>query len=489
MRKNGLAENISLRSVFLLPGKFIRFIFPALLILFIFAVKNALNRDLWFDEALTVLHFALLESPQEIYNSYLIPNNQIVHTVFLHWWLKFLPQLPLRLLPLMCAILSCGLIWKYFRKNTGTIPLTATLGSMMISPVFVTYATALRGYMLAALLVIPALKSAMDFARSGNRSDAVKYTLWSLLAVGTMPGVLAALTAAGLYAMPLGGKKFYAKLRCWLLLLLPTAAVGIFYAGNFAQLLQCAKLGEGWHSGGAMVVALGAAMVYTFLPLLPAAVTGGVSAVMRRWRRKKWQFASRTVIWLLPVMAAAVFPTAPFPRVFFPMFPVLVLLLAGGIKELAAIAVLRKIRVTPVYISGFMVVIAAWSALSFLPALREKISPVASGGGQDDYRYCHYMKDEFTPAATAAKVAEISPVADNIPVFATFNSDPWALNYYADRQIFFDGPRGKIAAMPENSIAILHKKQDDAEKVAARFGMQPKVLAETPMHLIIRLEK
>ena len=64
-----------------------------------------LNRDLWFDEALTLLHFALLPSVPAIWQAYVIPNNQLLHSVLLHFWAPVAGTLPsfnagLRLLPL-----------------------------------------------------------------------------------------------------------------------------------------------------------------------------------------------------------------------------------------------------------------------------------------------------------------------------------------------------------------------------------------------------
>ena len=49
-------------------------------------------RPLWFDEALTVLQFAVLPSAGAIYHAYVIPNNQIIHTVLVRFFLENAPS-------------------------------------------------------------------------------------------------------------------------------------------------------------------------------------------------------------------------------------------------------------------------------------------------------------------------------------------------------------------------------------------------------------
>ena len=49
----------------------------------------ALGRELWFDEALTLLNFMLPLNMAEIYLTYPIPNNQIVFTLMLKLWDMF----------------------------------------------------------------------------------------------------------------------------------------------------------------------------------------------------------------------------------------------------------------------------------------------------------------------------------------------------------------------------------------------------------------
>ena len=56
----------------------------AALLVFGFVAVPYLLRQLWFDEALTVMNFALMASPRAIYANYAIPNNHILFSIVLH---------------------------------------------------------------------------------------------------------------------------------------------------------------------------------------------------------------------------------------------------------------------------------------------------------------------------------------------------------------------------------------------------------------------
>ena len=81
----------------------------AVLLITLYSLLPALERDLWFDEALTLMNFAMLPSATEIYRQYVIPNNQILHTILLHMYLVLTPETLdftffLRLLPCLTAL-------------------------------------------------------------------------------------------------------------------------------------------------------------------------------------------------------------------------------------------------------------------------------------------------------------------------------------------------------------------------------------------------
>ena len=90
-----------------------------------------LGRDLWFDEALTLLDFALLPSIPAIWQAYVIPNNQLLHTALLHFWVPVAGALfpfnaGLRLLPLATTLVLVLVLWWLF----GPKPVTIHYGSV-----------------------------------------------------------------------------------------------------------------------------------------------------------------------------------------------------------------------------------------------------------------------------------------------------------------------------------------------------------------------
>ena len=136
-------RNLPVRS-FVISGKVEKFALLTILLLFAISIRGLLNRPLWFDEALTVLNFALLETPAKIYHSYIIPNNQIIHTVFLHWWIKYFSFDFLRLFPFICGILCLYFLWQMRRRN-GNAATFIALSTLATSFPFAIYGTALRG--------------------------------------------------------------------------------------------------------------------------------------------------------------------------------------------------------------------------------------------------------------------------------------------------------------------------------------------------------
>ena len=83
-----------------------------------------LYRDFWFDEALTVLNFALQENLIDIYWNYPIPNNQILFTFLVRLWLTFQPigmesTLWLRLLPCLLGGATLAAIYCLFKSRVG----------------------------------------------------------------------------------------------------------------------------------------------------------------------------------------------------------------------------------------------------------------------------------------------------------------------------------------------------------------------------------
>lgn len=455
MTGKGPERKVSFRS-FIFSGKAERFAPFILFILFAIFSRNMLNRPLWFDEALTVLNFALLETPAKIYHSYFIPNNQILHTIFLHWWIKLFSFDFLRLFPFVCGLLSLFFLWQMRRKSGNTSTFIA-LSALAISFPFTVYGTALRGYMLSGAAVAGGVWMVTCFLENGKKRFLAGWFAFSLLGVGTMPGTLAGIAGALLFALGYCRWEIFKKWRLYLAGITPAAAFILFYLPIRTDLRRGAALGEGWANGSAMLLALAMGIVFTFLPLIIPVALSKIKPC--RLTPKCFHL----LIWLLPVPAAYIFKVAPFPRVFFPLFPVFALLLADGVRDFLA---LMRYKRGVKYAEKMALLIAFslcfWGAAGHMEVIREKISELhPCPGGQEDFIDCHFAKKTFSPQLTAR---EFKKHLSGVPaLYATFNSDPWALMYAfmeagVESRIIFDGPGGKVSGIPP--LAVKHFDED-----------------------------
>lgn len=427
----------------LLLGAFLAFLSPYLM------------RDLWFDEALTIQNFALLPSAASIYKAYVIPNNHIVYTELLHFWLKLAPGF--LALDLWCRLLSvllgCGTLlslYALFRKRIAPLPLFLSLFALAVSSPFLIYATAVRGYMLSMFCVVLTLHYALNYAADGKIRDAVCYALFSLLCVGTIPSNLAALAGAVLYVMPLLPRKFWSDRRFWVLALLPNLMFVLFYLPIAKQFFNVLKLGEGWHSSWLVLLAFVSALAVIFAPLLP---------FIRTNRKNLYRYA----ILLLPLLFALTSPTPPFPRVFLPFFPLFALLAAESIAQWKE----RKL-----YYIGIGVFL--WGALMQTSACREFLSEKIGGGAQDDdYFYSYYVRPSHAPSRVIDAIRRAHPLG--IPaIYMSFGADPWPLMFYTrfsgyPAMTLFDGPWGKVPELPAGSFVVL-RSDENPQSVAERFN-------------------
>ncbi|MBR7120612.1 MAG: hypothetical protein IKC94_00035 [Lentisphaeria bacterium] len=437
------------------------------LILTAFALlsMNYLTRELWFDEVLT-LQFANLSSVAEIYRSYTIPNNQIIHTVFIHWLLNggMIPEF-LRFFPLFCAALMLFLLWKNFCRELGRGPLLLALGSLVLSPPFLLYSSAVRGYMLAALFCVCALCAARKYALGGKWRFAGAWLCFSMLAAGVMPSALAGIAGAGLYVLPYCGKKFWKHRKSYLLAVMPFAAFILFYLPIFSDLQKAFELKEGWHHGGSALLALAAAVVTTFsVPLLSGMF----------FHRPKWRYWPRMLIWFLP-LGGLLLPVAPFPRVWFVLFPLFALLCAGYLRRLP-----EKFAL----FAGASILI--WGTVTSLEVSRELISPVVSLGGQDDFFAPRFATARFTPSATAEFIQHRYGSRGAAAVFASFDSDPFALLYYLPLNM--DVPPGKCRYLPSGTLIVLSIGEEPAD-YALRFNGTLTEVYRNALHRVFLFRK
>ena len=407
-------------------------------------LQKFLLRDYWFDEALTLINFALLESPGEIYRSYVIPNNQIVNTVCLHYlWKKWnIPPGLLRLFPLFCGVLMIFLLRAKVRGKKKIAALDCALFALVLSPAFLIYSTALRGYILVMLFASAALFCGKKYLLSDGKIYLAGWFICTLAAVGTMPSALAAIAGAGCFLAVYCRKKFYSDKRIYFLALLTLTAFALFYLPIWKNLSGAFALKEGWHDHFAAILAVVCGVCYTFLPL----IFFGIYSLVKYPLPKKYLIWS--LIWLMP-LGMFIFPVAPFPRVWVVLLPVMALTLGKVLSRLPGKILLAA-----------MVSVLLWAIIGNTVPVKKHFSSWCSGAGQDDFIYPEFVRKEYTPSATAELIRKKFPYS---PVFVSFTADPWAMMLTLNRPVFFDSPRGKVIDLPPGSVLILHKSEKDSD--------------------------
>ena len=444
-----------------------------------FAAGTYLVRPLWFDEALTVQNFALLESVKSIYFNYVIPNNQLLYTMLLHYWIKLYCGLGaiddwMRLLSLLLAGVTMLYMYRRFRVTFGSGVMAVVLLSFCCAPPFLLHATALRGYMAGACCTVFALGAALDYLSSGKFRHWACYFIFSLCSVAVLPSDMLALGGVCLYALPLCGQEFWKNKRFYFLILAPFAAAALFYLPILQQLLQVIRVGsnESWKDLRGVLQAVYLPQLFTFAMLLLP-----VSPLLLCFRRKhfNWLRSCRAGIWLLPLIPILLFKAPPFPRVFFPLFPLFVLLVAAGVRDFTAIYCRLKKRFNPKFwIGGLCILSLSWCCIQQQPELKGLFSRCCGGAGRDDFYFPYYLRHGHTPDATARMIAADETLQKNRSFYFTFDSDPWPLMFYlrlngrGNADFLFDGPRGMVSALPSQTIVILKLNEDQAA-LAQRF--------------------
>ncbi|MBE6368709.1 MAG: hypothetical protein E7056_00930 [Lentisphaerae bacterium] len=463
-----------------------KYLLPALPLLFaVLSAATALKRELWFDEALTLLNFMLPLSFSEIYLTYPIPNNQIVFTLLLKIWdcFYFLPQLDMvffwRLLPLAAALGMAALLIALRRKtDDGELyPTVLVLSCLSVSGVFINYATALRGYSVSWLFAAAALWGLYRIFNGNSAQGWLIYAASCLLAVGTVPTNLLMLVMAGVYAMPWMQEKFWRDRRFYAVFGVILLALIVFYAPIARQFLATFKLGEGFSGrGGAILMVLGMYLSVFGLPLLLA--PWGISLKERR-NILRW------LLWLMPIATILILHRAPFPRVFVPVLPILAMTVIDGVRAVIN-SKWRNFHRTVYFITVICFQILMIPT-GFAVAEYAQLSRY-----EDDFFHPWYMLPRYQVSDTARQLTRFP--ADQT-IFASFNSDPMPIIFYLLQQndpplknFHSDLPFNSVKNLPGNSIVILRKDEDPAA-CGKRFNGTLDLIHQTRSHNIFRFRK
>lgn len=453
---------------------------PGLVIVLLHVLSRALFRPLWYDEALTLLEFVGQDSFGFIYRNYPIPNNHIAYNLLLLAWARitqlFLPlgDFSFRLCGVVLALASGLAMHRLWRRRTGRLAATLTVVCLALSPAFAIYGTAIRGYQLGFLAVLLALESGRRWRDGGPRWLGVAYFAASLLAVGTMPTNLLALAAIPLLPdrPPTPGNVLRPR-RLWLVVA-PLMAFALFYLPIVGQLRGVMALKEGWGNAAAAMLHFYAAFGLMALPLLVFAIPG-----LAAWwpRRTPWALACGAAVFLLPAAAMLARSPAPFPRAFYPFWPVWLYLLALGVQAGQATLLRRarrpgNARVLYVLVAALILAVnLPWTG----PWLSARLTPP---GAQDDYFRPYFMVASFRPDLTVEK-ALMASGGNSRNVFLHPGADPLSLIYYGRVRLgpqlgewLHDRPGRPVTfAVPPQHLAIVARDQAQAESLADRFGL------------------
>jgi len=461
---------------------------------FILGVRDALFRELWFDEALTIGEFMYLPSISAIYQNYIIPNNHIIYTICLRLWnglyiSSFSPDFYWRLFTVLTAALTVGIMFERWRKRYGMMTLALVLFVFSYSLPFEIYATAIRGYMLSMLWIVLSIEFARAWVFKANWRNGTGYFIFSLLAVGTIPSNLLALAGIVIFFFPYFGFKKVFKWKFIYLATAPLAATALFYLPISSRVAEILKLHEGWNNGFAVARVVYSSFVIAFFPLIVAAVAGTIIYFSRVKTRK---FLWGLLILLIPLLIVFLRNPAPFPRVFVTLWPLWILLLCAGLRHFVAICRVRK---NHLFITVFLLAVSVgWGVLCH--NYKDNFARVFHGEQHlDDYFSPYYMAPKHKPFSMIQKIKKLS--GDNeIPVYLSFNAEPCVITLYSRMagiksiNWIFDRPRTKVSALAPGTWIVIKKFEFDRgelENIKKRFGIKVKPLFQNGVYLVFEI--
>lgn len=405
--------------------------------LFIIAAGVFLLKDLfkvvWFDEALTVFTMVQSRNLLEIYQNYIIPNNQIVYTCLLRLWsdwnlLGLSYDVYLRLLNWLISLLIFWYLYCRFKVRFGSKMVYCCIGlTLLLSPSFQIYSTAIRGYQLSMFLILIAVDLSFSIARKIKWSNSLLYFFVSILAVGTIPTNLLGLGMGVILVMPW----VFASKNWWKKLLIlggvPCLGLVIFYLLILDKFINVCKLGEGipdrWHVYKIVLLSFASSAFVILIAGLIGFVRYFKSKKNRKLRYLWWIF-----LIIAPLIPCLCLHIAPYYRVFYPTFIVWYILLGIGLKHFFALRLGRAMKKRNVHLtlSFFVVVwiiIFAWQNVLFGEIFSEKCSP-----HQDDLFVPYYVRDDFQVDGVIKFLRENHRKSRNI--YCSFDSDPMAFMFY-----------------------------------------------------------
>ncbi len=453
--------------------------FPWILLIVLCSIGyNGLFRQLWFDEALTIIEFVNLKNISDIYWHYTIPNNHILFTIVERIWSELcikmsggMPDFYYRLVPFGFAFGSIAIIYFCWKKRIGTVPALVAALCLMLTQPFTIYAVAVRGYMMGIFFILLGFEFGFRL-RNKKWIYALWYFLAALAAVGTVPSNLLAFAAITLYLVPKKLSKVF-RPEIILLAVLPVAAFFCFYLPIWSRFMGNVRLGEGWHDKWHAVGVVYLVFILSMLPLLPFSASGSYLI------HKRFKFGITTIAQILTFLiplSLVLLKVYPFPRVLLCLWPIWIYTLAA--LSIPCFRLIRNKNKRPdkkmgrvILISGLMLVIC--SILKNSAASQVSTTFIDNTGGNGDNLIYPYYIHNYDPAGTVGMLKDSQG-----PIFLSFNADRYPLIFYAFmqgidyRRFIFDLPNGKKVDKLQNGTIIILGKCDNPQGVAERFHLK-----------------
>lgn len=439
-----------------------------------------LYRPLWFDESLTLMNFVVGKSLSDIYNNYLIPNNQIIYTMCLSLWTQMTNSFGMnfdfssRMLSFVFSIVSLIALYCGFKRETGgKWGMFFMQSCAYLSVPFVIYGTAVRGYQLSFMLLIFLAWSVKNISRKVTWKNILSYALLSLLLVGTIPTNLLGIgMAVGIFMPELWGK----WKRIAALAVIPFVMLGIFYFPIWDKFIKVCQLGEGLNDRISAVVIPYIAFLLNYSIIIIIGIWGWILACKhRRIRYRNLLRLAAILLWIVPCLVLKV---APFNRVFYPCFALLLIVVGFGVKHWIYLF-FRKLSTNKQHLAAFIFGILIFNSFFFIKSdfAAQKIQKnLQLTPMTDDFFQPYYFHDDFFPPAVINKIN--SQYINNVNlVFLTFEADSRSLYFYAtfgggsNQKYLLDGPQFKVAMLPYRSLIVL-PKNGDINKYINRFNLQ-----------------
>ena len=249
-----------------------------------------------------------------------------------------------------------------------------------------------------------------------------------------------------------------------------------FYIPIWDKFINVCNLGEGLTDRTMAIIVPYAAFLLNYPLLTVIALWGWILAC--KHRKIRYRNILRFMALLLWIIPCLVLKVAPFNRVFYPCFALLIIVAGMGIKHWIYLF-FRKLSDNRQHIAVLIfgiLIIGNFLLLKNNSAAQTIQKSLKLTEMTDDYFLPYYLKEEFFPPSVIKQINSQYINNTNI-VFLTFEADSRALYFYAvfsgqdSRKYLLDGPQFKVDFLPYRSLIVL-PANGDMDKYIKRFNLQ-----------------